>query len=135
MLGPNPLAHPMAPNPQELATARANAEDEGREGTAKQQAAEQRLLEVLQPLHAEAEYLLRIPLSSAELLRVAQERVAAALAFEATLTRLAADRKVLKGQVGRRGWKLGARVWRLAVQFPHVVALPWSVADLPALVG
>ena len=32
MPGPNPLAHPMAPNPQELATARANAEDEGREG-------------------------------------------------------------------------------------------------------
>ena len=40
MLGPNPLAHPMAPNPQELATARANAEHEGREGAAKQGARE-----------------------------------------------------------------------------------------------
>ena len=50
--------------------------------------------QVLLPLQAEAEFLLRQPLSSPAALQQARERVASALTFEQMLTQLAADRKV-----------------------------------------
>jgi len=71
-------------------------EEEGEQPDAVQ---EEKLLEVLLPLQAEAEFLLRQPLSSPAALQQARERVASALTFEQMLTHLAADRKVLKGKI------------------------------------
>ena len=50
--------------------------------------------QVLLPLQAEAEFLLRQPLSSAAALQQARDRVTSALTFERMLTQLAADQKV-----------------------------------------
>jgi len=71
-------------------------EEESEQASAVQ---EEKLLEVLLPLQAEAEFLLRQPLSSAAALQQARDRVTSALTFERMLTQLAADQKVLKGKI------------------------------------
>ena len=60
--------------------------------------------QVLLPLQAEAEFLLRQPLSSAAALQQARERVASSLSFEQMLTHLAADRKVHPHGLRTRLW-------------------------------
>jgi hypothetical protein len=60
--------------------------------------------QVLLPLQAEADFLLRQPLSSAAALQQARERVASALTFEQMLTQLAADRKVHPHGLRTRLW-------------------------------
>ena len=79
---------------EELATSRKMSDDD--DSGRKEEEGEQKLLEVLMPLQAEAEFLLRQPLSSAAALQQARERVASALTFELTLTQLAADQKVIR---------------------------------------